>query len=265
MREALSSVPPAARGSSRPSGLPGTASRTATSFPTPATPGTSSARRPPSRCPTGQTPGSGSTGGTTRTSSPTTTPPPRPPSEYMMQALFRTPGGYALIAESDLAGSYSAARLTHSTRRPTRAVRHPEPRGYARVVRRPPGGAPLPGAASGGVGRDPTAGGRAGQQRGGGAARRCALVHRRYVRGRGPHRRRTAADRPGQSAGRDGHGRSGRLGPDGERGQWRRDAGDRRGGGRRFAATACPWHPGRTTCDRQQEKHRATDWLHFPP
>jgi alpha-glucosidase len=41
----------------------------------------------------------------------------------MMQALFRTPGGHALIAESDLTGSYSAARLTHAANSPTYGVR----------------------------------------------------------------------------------------------------------------------------------------------
>jgi alpha-glucosidase len=46
-----------------------------------------------------------------------------PADEYMMQALFRTPGGYALIAESDLTGSYSAARLTHAANSPTYGVR----------------------------------------------------------------------------------------------------------------------------------------------
>ncbi|MBA2944723.1 glycoside hydrolase family 97 catalytic domain-containing protein [Streptomyces himalayensis] len=36
-----------------------------------------------------------------------------PTGSYMMQALFRTAGGYALVAESDLTGSYAGARLTH--------------------------------------------------------------------------------------------------------------------------------------------------------
>ncbi|GHJ37805.1 glycoside hydrolase family 97 protein [Streptomyces sp. TS71-3] len=36
-----------------------------------------------------------------------------PAGEYMDQALFRTGDAYALIAESDLTGSYSAARLVH--------------------------------------------------------------------------------------------------------------------------------------------------------
>ncbi|MCX4769611.1 Retaining alpha-galactosidase precursor [Streptomyces sp. ADI92-24] len=36
-----------------------------------------------------------------------------PAGEYMMQGLFRTGGGYALVAESDLTGSYSGARLAH--------------------------------------------------------------------------------------------------------------------------------------------------------
>ncbi|MFF0394913.1 glycoside hydrolase family 97 catalytic domain-containing protein [Streptomyces sp. NPDC005248] len=36
-----------------------------------------------------------------------------PAGEYMMQALFRTGNSYALVAESDLTGSYSGARLAH--------------------------------------------------------------------------------------------------------------------------------------------------------
>ncbi|MFJ3270827.1 MULTISPECIES: glycoside hydrolase family 97 protein [unclassified Streptomyces] len=36
-----------------------------------------------------------------------------PAGEYMMQALFRTGSSYALVAESDLTGSYSGARLAH--------------------------------------------------------------------------------------------------------------------------------------------------------
>ncbi|MFJ7489927.1 glycoside hydrolase family 97 catalytic domain-containing protein [Streptomyces sp. NPDC097727] len=36
-----------------------------------------------------------------------------PAGEYMMQGLFRTEGGYALVAESDLTGRYSGARLIH--------------------------------------------------------------------------------------------------------------------------------------------------------
>ncbi|WP_405893199.1 glycoside hydrolase family 97 catalytic domain-containing protein [Streptomyces sp. NBC_01527] len=38
-----------------------------------------------------------------------------PAGEYMMQALFRTGSSYALVAESDLTGSYSGARLAHDT------------------------------------------------------------------------------------------------------------------------------------------------------
>ncbi|MFE7712447.1 glycoside hydrolase family 97 catalytic domain-containing protein [Streptomyces sp. NPDC057486] len=36
-----------------------------------------------------------------------------PAGEYMMQALFRAGNSYALVAESDLTGGYSGARLTH--------------------------------------------------------------------------------------------------------------------------------------------------------
>ncbi|MGR3932321.1 glycoside hydrolase family 97 catalytic domain-containing protein [Streptomyces sp. BRA346] len=42
-----------------------------------------------------------------------------PAGEYMAQALFGTGGTYALIAESDLTGRYSAARLVHEEGRPT--------------------------------------------------------------------------------------------------------------------------------------------------
>ncbi|MFI0731640.1 glycoside hydrolase family 97 catalytic domain-containing protein [Streptomyces sp. NPDC021225] len=42
-----------------------------------------------------------------------------PTGEYMAQALFETRGGYALIAESDLTGRYSAARLVHEAGQPT--------------------------------------------------------------------------------------------------------------------------------------------------
>ncbi|ASQ99452.1 glycoside hydrolase family 97 protein [Streptomyces sp. 11-1-2] len=42
-----------------------------------------------------------------------------PTGEYMAQALFETAGGYALIAESDLTGRYSAARLIHQQGQPT--------------------------------------------------------------------------------------------------------------------------------------------------
>ncbi|MPY59226.1 glycoside hydrolase family 97 catalytic domain-containing protein [Streptomyces spongiae] len=41
---------------------------------------------------------------------------------YMMQALFNTPGGQALIAESDVNGSYSGAHLTHEEGSPTYKV-----------------------------------------------------------------------------------------------------------------------------------------------
>ncbi|MCQ9134221.1 glycoside hydrolase family 97 protein [Streptomyces hilarionis] len=37
-----------------------------------------------------------------------------PTGAYSEQALFATPGGYALLAESDLAGGYSGARLAHT-------------------------------------------------------------------------------------------------------------------------------------------------------
>ncbi|MCX4759447.1 glycoside hydrolase family 97 protein [Streptomyces sp. NBC_01275] len=37
-----------------------------------------------------------------------------PTNAYSDQALFATPGGYALLAESDLTGSYSGARLAHT-------------------------------------------------------------------------------------------------------------------------------------------------------
>ncbi|MFD3583058.1 glycoside hydrolase family 97 catalytic domain-containing protein [Streptomyces sp. NPDC058683] len=37
-----------------------------------------------------------------------------PTAEYSDQALFATPGGYALLAESDLTGTYSGARLAHT-------------------------------------------------------------------------------------------------------------------------------------------------------
>ncbi len=46
-----------------------------------------------------------------------------PAGEYMMQGLFRTDGGYALIAESDLTGAYSAARLTHAAGSATYGVK----------------------------------------------------------------------------------------------------------------------------------------------
>ncbi|GGN75930.1 alpha-glucosidase [Streptomyces albiflavescens] len=42
-----------------------------------------------------------------------------PTGAYMMQALFQTPGGYALIAESDVDGSYAGAQLTHTADSPT--------------------------------------------------------------------------------------------------------------------------------------------------
>ncbi|MFD7504166.1 glycoside hydrolase family 97 catalytic domain-containing protein [Streptomyces sp. NPDC059850] len=45
-----------------------------------------------------------------------------PAGEYMTQALFRTGGGYTLIAESDLTGRYSAARLVHDEGQPTYRV-----------------------------------------------------------------------------------------------------------------------------------------------
>ncbi|MER5525228.1 glycoside hydrolase family 97 catalytic domain-containing protein [Streptomyces sp. NPDC002677] len=37
-----------------------------------------------------------------------------PSGEYSDQALFATPGGYTLLAESDLSGTYSGARLAHT-------------------------------------------------------------------------------------------------------------------------------------------------------
>ncbi|UIX30552.1 glycoside hydrolase family 97 protein [Streptomyces sp. GQFP] len=45
-----------------------------------------------------------------------------PAGPYSMQALFNTPGGYALIAESDLNGSYAGAHLTHEANSPTYKV-----------------------------------------------------------------------------------------------------------------------------------------------
>ncbi|MEW2119466.1 glycoside hydrolase family 97 catalytic domain-containing protein [Streptomyces sp. NPDC005474] len=45
-----------------------------------------------------------------------------PAGGYSMQALFNTPGGYALIAESDLNGTYSGAHLTHEAGSPTYKV-----------------------------------------------------------------------------------------------------------------------------------------------
>ncbi|MGW2326867.1 glycoside hydrolase family 97 catalytic domain-containing protein [Streptomyces sp. NPDC001700] len=42
-----------------------------------------------------------------------------PAGEYMTQALFETGGVYTLIAESDLTGRYSAARLVHDEGQPT--------------------------------------------------------------------------------------------------------------------------------------------------
>jgi alpha-glucosidase len=42
-----------------------------------------------------------------------------PAGAYMMQSLFKTDGGYALIAESDLNGGYSGAHLTHAADSPT--------------------------------------------------------------------------------------------------------------------------------------------------
>ncbi len=45
-----------------------------------------------------------------------------PAGAYSMQALFHTPGGYALIAESDLNGTYSGAHLTHEANSPTYKV-----------------------------------------------------------------------------------------------------------------------------------------------
>ncbi|ANW17914.1 glycoside hydrolase family 97 catalytic domain-containing protein [Streptomyces clavuligerus] len=46
-----------------------------------------------------------------------------PTGEYMMQSLFRTPGGHALIAESGLTGAYAGARLTHTAGSPVYGVR----------------------------------------------------------------------------------------------------------------------------------------------
>ena len=37
-----------------------------------------------------------------------------PAGTYSMQALFKTDGGYALVAESDLTGSYAGSHLTHA-------------------------------------------------------------------------------------------------------------------------------------------------------
>ncbi|WP_405822547.1 glycoside hydrolase family 97 protein [Streptomyces sp. NBC_01390] len=45
-----------------------------------------------------------------------------PAGGYSMQALFNTPGGYALIAESDLNGTYAGAHLTHEAGSPTYRV-----------------------------------------------------------------------------------------------------------------------------------------------
>ncbi|MEV0221489.1 glycoside hydrolase family 97 catalytic domain-containing protein [Streptomyces sp. NPDC050704] len=45
-----------------------------------------------------------------------------PAGTYMMQSLFKTDGGYALIAESDLNGGYSGAHLTHTANSSTYGV-----------------------------------------------------------------------------------------------------------------------------------------------
>ncbi|MFF4018491.1 glycoside hydrolase family 97 catalytic domain-containing protein [Streptomyces sp. NPDC001843] len=45
-----------------------------------------------------------------------------PAGTYSMQGLFRTPGGYALIAESGVNGSYAGAHLTHEAASPTYRV-----------------------------------------------------------------------------------------------------------------------------------------------
>ncbi|NEA68819.1 glycoside hydrolase family 97 protein [Streptomyces sp. SID12488] len=45
-----------------------------------------------------------------------------PAGGYSIQALFHTPGGYALIAESDLNGTYAGAHLTHEAGSPTYKV-----------------------------------------------------------------------------------------------------------------------------------------------
>ncbi|MGP4045230.1 glycoside hydrolase family 97 catalytic domain-containing protein [Streptomyces sp. 2A115] len=45
-----------------------------------------------------------------------------PAGAYMMQSLFKTDGGYALIAESDLNGGYSGAHLTHTANSSTYGV-----------------------------------------------------------------------------------------------------------------------------------------------
>ncbi|MGW7243504.1 glycoside hydrolase family 97 catalytic domain-containing protein [Streptomyces sp. NPDC054804] len=46
-----------------------------------------------------------------------------PSGEYSDQALFATPGGYTLLAESDLTGTYSGARLAHTQGTGTYRVR----------------------------------------------------------------------------------------------------------------------------------------------
>ncbi|MER6135844.1 glycoside hydrolase family 97 catalytic domain-containing protein [Streptomyces sp. NPDC001815] len=45
-----------------------------------------------------------------------------PAGAYSLQALFTTDGGHALIAESDLSGSYAGAHLTHTAGSPTFGV-----------------------------------------------------------------------------------------------------------------------------------------------
>lgn len=45
-----------------------------------------------------------------------------PEGTYSMQALFKTDGGYALIAESDLNGDYAGAQLKHAANSPTFGV-----------------------------------------------------------------------------------------------------------------------------------------------
>ncbi|MFJ8362869.1 glycoside hydrolase family 97 catalytic domain-containing protein [Streptomyces sp. NPDC093984] len=45
-----------------------------------------------------------------------------PAGAYMMQSLFHTDGGWALIAESDVTGTYAGAHLTHTAGSPTYGV-----------------------------------------------------------------------------------------------------------------------------------------------
>jgi alpha-glucosidase len=50
-----------------------------------------------------------------------------PAGEYMMQGLFETGGTYALVAESNVTGSYSGAHLVHAAGSPTYGVKLADP------------------------------------------------------------------------------------------------------------------------------------------